>query len=61
MKPSKHQIELMEKAIRYMISNLQYERHQAATHGCSTGSYDAEIEEYKQLKEYVGNARTAKN
>ena len=43
-------IELLEKSVRYMISNLQYERHQAQAHGCNGGNYDEEIEEYKKLK-----------
>lgn len=47
---TKRHIELLEKSVRYMISNLQYERHQAQAHGCNGGSYDEEIEEYKKLK-----------
>ena len=50
---SKHETELLEKAIRYMISNLQYERHQAREHGCNVANYDAEIEEYRQFKEKI--------
>lgn len=50
---TKRNFELLEKAVRYMISNLQYERHQALTHGCNSGSYDSEIIEYKQLKELL--------
>ena len=42
-----------------MISDLQYERHQALAHGCAGGSYDKEIEEYKQLQNIVSNARSA--
>lgn len=51
---------MLEKAVRYMISNLQYERHQALAHGCAGGSYDKEIEEYRQLKEYFkdGNVQS---
>ena len=57
---SKHQAELLEKALRYMISNLQYERHQAREHGCNTAVYDAEIEEYRQFKKIIQDARTDK-
>ena len=56
---SKYQLTLFEKAVRYMISDLQYERHQALAHGCAGGSYDKEIEEYKQLQNIVSNARSA--
>lgn len=55
MKLSKRQQEMIERSVRWMISDLQYQRHQAQTHGCSTGSYDAEIEEYRQLKQYLSN------
>ena len=48
---TKRHFELLEKALRYTISDLQYERHQALTHGCTTGSYDEEINEFKQLKQ----------
>lgn len=48
---TKRNLELLEKSVRYMISNLQYERHQALAHGCNSGSYDTEIEEYRKLKE----------
>ncbi|MBR1527002.1 MAG: hypothetical protein IJ640_10170 [Prevotella sp.] len=44
---------MLDKAVRYMISNLQYERHQARMHGCNVESYDKEIEEYKQLKQTI--------
>ncbi|WP_091963085.1 hypothetical protein [Prevotella sp. tc2-28] len=56
---SKYQLTLFEKAVRYMISDLQYERHQALAHGCAGGSYDKEIEEYKQLENIISNARSA--
>ena len=56
---SKYQLTLFEKAVRYMISDLQYERHQALAHGCAGGSYDKEIEEYKQLQNIINNARSA--
>lgn len=46
---------MIERAIRWMISDLQYERHQALSHGCQGGSYDKEIEEYRQLKDYLLN------
>ena len=52
---SKQQLSLIEKAVRYMISNLQYERHQALAHGCSSSGYDKEIQEYRQLKEFLNN------
>ena len=58
---TKRNIELLEKAIRYTISNLQYERHQALAHGCSAGSYDKEIEEYRQLKKIFYDDRTAES
>ncbi len=58
---SKHQLTLLEKAVRYMISNLQYERHQALSHGCSSYAYDKEIEEYKQFKTYIEDARPAED
>lgn len=48
---NKEQSKLVGKAIRYIISDLQYERHQALKHGCTNGSYDEEIEQYKKLKE----------
>ncbi len=48
---SERQLSMLEKAVRYMISDLQYERHQARKHGCKVESYDKEIEEYKQLKQ----------
>ena len=48
-----NEVSLLEKALRHMISNLQYEQHQARLHGCSIGSYDAEIEEYRKLKEVI--------
>lgn len=47
---SKRHLELIEKAIRYTIADLQYEKRQAQKHGCSGNSYDSEIEEYQQLK-----------
>lgn len=50
---TKRNFELLEKAVRYMIGNLQYEQHQARMHGCSSGSYDEEIAEYKQLKQLL--------
>ena len=50
---NKRHIELIEKAIRYTISDLQYERHQALLHGCTVGTYDNEIEEFRQLKRYI--------
>lgn len=52
------QIEMLEKALRYMVSNLQYERHQAQLHNCSCGSYDKEIEDYRQLKQYIEDERS---
>ena len=58
---SQKHLTLIEKAVRYMISNLQYERHQALAHGCAGGSYDKEIEEYRQLKQIIDDARTTKN
>ena len=48
---TKEQEAMLEKAVRYMISNLQFERHQARMHGCNVKSYDEEIEQYKQLKQ----------
>ena len=53
------QLDMLEKAMRYMVSNLQYEQHQAMLHNCSTGSYNKEIEDYRQLKQYISDARTA--
>lgn len=53
---SKRHLELLEKSVRYTICDLQYERHQARMHRCSPGTYDEEIAEYKQLKEYILNA-----
>lgn len=58
MELTKRQKEMVERAIRYAISDLQYERHQALAHGCSGGSYDKEIEEFRQLKEYFINEGT---
>ena len=52
---TRNQKKMLEKAVRYMISDLQYERHQALLHGCTIGNYDKEIEEYKQLKEELFN------
>ena len=52
---SEKQKSMMLRAITWMISDLQYERHQALQHNCSTGSYDTEIEEYKQLKQYLND------
>ena len=52
---------MLEKAVRYMISNLQYERHQALAHNCAPGSYDKEIEEYRQLKQFIQDVGSAKN
>ena len=49
---TKEQYSMVAKALRHMISNLQYERHQAQLHNCSIGSYDKEIEDYRQLKQY---------
>lgn len=54
-------LKMLEKAIRCMISNLQYERHQALVHNCSAGDYNREIEQYRQLKEYIEDARTKKD
>ena len=53
VKLTKQQIDLLEKAVRYTISDLQYEQHQAYLHGCSGGRYKEEIQEYKQLKETI--------
>ena len=61
MELTKRQKEMVERAIRYTLSDLQYERHQALAHGCSAGSYDREIEEYRQLKEYMTDDRTAED
>jgi hypothetical protein len=58
---SKKQKSMVLRAITWMISNLQYERHQALSHGCSTGSYDTEIEEYRQLKEYISDEGAGKS
>ena len=52
---------MIQRAITWMISDLQYERHQALAHNCTTGSYDREIEEYRQLKEYIRDARTTES
>ena len=60
MKLTAHQKEMIERAIRYAISDLQYERHQALAHGCSGGCYDKEIEEYQQLKKVINDARATK-
>ena len=53
------QVELIAKAVRYMISDLQYERHQALAHHCDRGSYDKEIDEYKELKQFIEDVRSA--
>ena len=53
-----YQLDMLEKALRYMVSTLQYERHQAQLHNCASGSYDKEIEEYKQLKQQIENERS---
>lgn len=59
---SNEQLVLMERAVRYMISNLQYERHQACKHGCNPKAYDEEIEQYKQFKQYIlDNERAEKD
>ena len=55
MKLSKEQSTMILRAISWMISDLQYERHQALCHGCSAGSYDKEIEEYRKLKTFIIN------
>ena len=53
MKLTSQQSAMIRRAITWMISDLQYERHQALAHNCSAGSYDKEIEEYRQLKQYI--------
>ena len=55
MKMSKEQSTMILRAISWMISDLQYERHQALCHGCTGGSYDKEIEEYRKLKTQIIN------
>ena len=47
---TKQQMDMLEKAIRFTISDLQYEQHQAMKHGCSGAAYDDEIRRYKELK-----------
>ena len=61
MKLTTQQSAMIQRAITWMISDLQYERHQALAHNCTTGSYDREIEEYRQLKEYIRDARTTES
>ena len=47
---TKRHLELLEKAVRFTIADLMFEKHEARKHGCFTNAYDKEIEEYKQLK-----------
>ena len=58
---SQKHLAMIEKSVRYMISDLQYEQHQALAHGCAGGSYDKEIEEYRQLKQYINDAKSTKS
>lgn len=48
---TRRHMEMLEKAIRWTIADLQYEQHEAQKHGCSGEAYTSEIDEYKQLKE----------
>lgn len=48
---TRRHMEMLEKAIRWTIADLQYEQHEAQKHGCSGEAYTSEINEYKQLKE----------
>lgn len=46
---------MLQRALTWMVCDLQYARHQARRHGCNVEQYDKEIEDYKQLKEEIWN------
>lgn len=47
---TKRHFDMLEKAIRFTIADLQYEKSQAMEKGLNGMVYDDEINEYKQLK-----------
>ncbi len=47
---TKQHFDMLEKAIRFTIADLQYEKSQAMEKGLNGMVYDDEINEYKQLK-----------
>ena len=52
---TRRHLDMLEKAIRWTIADLQYEQHEAQKHGCSGAVYTSEINEYKELKDHISN------
>ena len=50
---TRHHLDMLEKAIRFTIADLQYEQNEARKRGLSGSAYDKEIEEYRQLKTLI--------
>ena len=52
---TRRHLDMLEKAIRWTIADLQYEQHEAQKHGCTGEAYTAEINEYRELKSHISN------
>lgn len=51
LKITNEQSAMVEKAIRFCISDLQCQRQQAVEHACSGSAYDEEIQAMRDLKQ----------